>query len=218
MIVSEPTLPAVQEEIADLEPIEVFNKRTRGGSLEAAAFQPKPKAQKMVKKHVRKMIQSKYTEEEDTQFEEATSLVTRMVKNKKDDEKAPETSSDPQTDIQSAAAKSQQGQTSEDKEEMVIEIAKSLARKLGTLTAHIVKKKVVEDAKKSQKLVEAIQSSVAEKVDEMLMSSIQVKREQETSEDSASEADHSRGNVSNKTFCTIDLDPPSPHELTIIKL
>jgi len=129
-----------------------------------------------------------------------------MVKNQKFAEKAPKTSSDPQTDIQYVAAESQQGQTCEDKEQIVIETAKSLARELGTSTYHIVKKKVVEGAKKAHKLNEANQSFTAEKVDEMLMSFMQVKTEQETSE-----AFHSRGNVSNKTSSsTIDLDPPSP--------
>jgi len=65
LIVTEPALPAIQEEIADLEPIEVLNTRTRGGSSQAIASQRKPKVQKQSKKQVRRLKLSTYTKEED---------------------------------------------------------------------------------------------------------------------------------------------------------
>ena len=56
----------------------------------------------------------------------------------------------------------------------MIETAKSLERKLGISTAHIVKKKVVEDAQKALKFTEVIQSIAAEMMGEMMMSTMQV--------------------------------------------
>jgi len=65
--------------------------------------------------------------------------------------------------------------------------------------------------KKAQKVAEDIQSSTTEKVEEMLMTTMPVKREQGTLEATISEASSLRGNVSNTNFAdTIDLDPPSP--------
>ena len=65
------------------------------------------------------------------------------MKNKK----VVESSSDPQTDIQFVAVESQQAGVNQ--EEVVIEIARSLTKELGTLTTHLVKQKIVEDAEKS---------------------------------------------------------------------
>jgi len=70
-------------------------------------------------------------------------LVRRIVKEKK----AAESSSEPQIDIQSVADESQQEHSGV--ENVVLEIAKSLARELGTSTTHSVIQKVVEDAKKA---------------------------------------------------------------------
>jgi len=55
--VSESNLPNIQEEVAELGPVEVLNKRTRGGSSEVGT-QSKPKVQKKAKKHVRSYNQS----------------------------------------------------------------------------------------------------------------------------------------------------------------
>ncbi|XP_039683825.1 uncharacterized protein [Medicago truncatula] len=56
----ESTLPEIQEEVADLGPVEVLSTRTRGGSS-GAASQPKPKVHKKGKKQIRKLKMSKYT-------------------------------------------------------------------------------------------------------------------------------------------------------------
>ena len=73
-----------------------------------------------------------------------------------------------------------------------------------------MKKIDVEDTKKVLEFTKAIQSSAAEEVGEMLRSTMQVKREQESSEAAASEAGLTRGNVYNNTLSdTIELDPPS---------
>jgi len=63
--VSEPTISAIQEEIAEQEPVKVLEKRTRGGS--EAVSQSKPKVQKNAKKTLRQIVVSKYTEEEDAE-------------------------------------------------------------------------------------------------------------------------------------------------------
>jgi len=91
----------------------------------------------------------------------------------------------------------------------------SIARELGTSFAHIMKKKTIEYAQKVMKFTDAIQSSTAEEVGEMLKSTMQVKREQGSSEAAFLEAGLARGNVSNNTLSdTIDLDPPSPKNTT----
>jgi len=94
--VSEPAAPDIQEEVPDLEPVQVMEKRTIGGSSEDAS-QPKKKVQKQVKKTLRKLVESKYIEEEDAEAEEASTLVTRMVRNKQAEaaEMTLEMSSDP---------------------------------------------------------------------------------------------------------------------------
>jgi len=101
-----------------------------------------------------------------------------MERRKQDDV---ETSSDPQIDIKFVAVESLQGQVVVNQEDVMVEIAKSLTRDLGTFVQHIVKNKVVEDAQKALKFTKVIQSSVAEEVSEMLKSTMQVKREQESS-------------------------------------
>jgi len=72
--VATPSLPAIQEEIADLELIEVLDKRTRSGTSVATTLQPKPKTQK--RRTVRKLKLSTYTEEEDAKVEADSSLVS----------------------------------------------------------------------------------------------------------------------------------------------
>jgi len=113
------------------------------------------------------------------------------------EKKVAESSSDTQIDIQSVAAESQQGHTGIDKEKVVVETARSLARELGTSTAHIVKQKIVEDAERAQKLAEDIQSSTAEKVDGMIMSTMKVKRKQGTSKAFSSKAGGGNSSIHN---------------------
>jgi ATP-dependent Lon protease len=92
---------------------------------------------------------------------------------------ATKTSSDPQTDSQSVVAESLQVQESQQTQEaFIFEQAKSVARELGTSVAHIVKKKTIENAQKVLEFTDAIQSTAAAEVGEMLKSTMQVKREQ----------------------------------------
>ena len=127
------------------------------------------------------------------------------------------TPSDPRTDAQHVAAESLQNQGSQEAQEaFVIEQAKSITRELGTSVAHIVKKKVVEDAKKVLDFTEAIQNSVAEEVGEMLKSMMQVKREQGCSEATATKSSSEKGNVlDNSLSDPINLDPTSPTHNTV---
>jgi len=80
--VIEPSLPIIHKEIADLGPVEVLNKRTKGETSEATASQPKAKAHKKGKK-IRKMKVSQYVKEENAQVEETSTLTTRMEKRMK---------------------------------------------------------------------------------------------------------------------------------------
>ena len=146
--VSEPVAPKIQEEVADLEPVKVLEKRTRGGSSEAAS-QPKKKVRKQVKRTLRKLVESKYTEEEDVQAEEASTLVTKMVKSKQVAEKNLEMSSNPQAKIPYVSAESLQNLDTQDSIDAdTLQKANELARELGSSVVHIVKNKVVEAAKK----------------------------------------------------------------------
>lgn len=141
LVVTEPTLPAIQDEVADLGPVEVLSTRTRGGSS-GAASQKKPKdLKKKGKKQIRKLKVSTYTEEEDAAIE-ASSLVIR----KRSEKVAAETSSDPQTVVQTIDAESLQDQRMVVQDEVVIETTKSLTKELGTSVAHLVEKKTVDDA------------------------------------------------------------------------
>jgi len=142
-------------------------------------------------------------------------LVTRR-RSKHVAEKNPEMPSDSQTDLQSVVFENLQNQRVKNSQEVVVlEQAKSIARELGTSVAHIMKNKVVEDAKKVLDFIKAIQNSAAKEVGEMLKSQMQVKREQGCSEAAASDAGASKGNVSHNTLSdTIDLDQPSPTQTT----
>ena len=75
-----PDMPTIQDEVQDLEPAKILNKRTRGGTStgSSGAIPPQPKIQKK-KKQVSKMIH----QEEDAEIEVATNLVTREVRKKK---------------------------------------------------------------------------------------------------------------------------------------
>jgi len=89
------------------------------------------------------MVHTKYTKEEDAEAE-ATTLVTRMVKNKQVAEKTIEKSSDHQTNSESVAAESLQNMNSQ--EAFVLNQAKVVAREIGSSVAHIVKQKTIEAA------------------------------------------------------------------------
>ena len=99
-------------------------------------------------------------------------------------------------------------------EHVVLETSKSLAKELGSSTTHVVKQKIVKDAKNAQKLAEEIRNSAAEKVGKMLIDSMKLEREQDSSEAAVSGADLSRGNGSytNLSDNTIDLNPLSPFD------
>ena len=100
LIVNELALPAIQEEVADLGPVEVLiSTRTRGGSTTTSS-QEKPKDQKKrARKQIRQLKVSTYTKEEDVAVE-ASSLVGK----KRSKKVAAETSSDSQTVVQTVAA------------------------------------------------------------------------------------------------------------------
>jgi len=84
--VVESTLSSIQEEVADLEPVKVLDKRTRGGttvgSLKATSSKPKQKVQKK-RRHVRKMTVSDYVSQEDAEVEARIDLVSRIERRKK---------------------------------------------------------------------------------------------------------------------------------------
>jgi hypothetical protein len=86
-----PAVPTIQEEVQNLAPAEVLNKRTRSGkSAETSQHQPdQPSIPKKKRKHViRKLKVSPKVIEEEDQIEAATDLVTREVKRKKAEDAA----------------------------------------------------------------------------------------------------------------------------------
>jgi hypothetical protein len=79
-------LQTIQEEVEDLVPIMVLDKRTRGGTStgSSGAIPAQPKIQKKKnKKNVRKMKVSKYVLQEDVEIKASNDLITRMERNKK---------------------------------------------------------------------------------------------------------------------------------------
>jgi len=79
-------IPSIQEEVQDLEPAKILNKKTRSGKT-VGTSQPLPAQPSIPKKNrkhvVRKMKVSSYAIEEEEEVEAATKLVTREVKKKK---------------------------------------------------------------------------------------------------------------------------------------
>jgi len=79
-------VPTIQDEVQDLEPAKILNKRTRSGktvgSSQSLPAQPSI-AKKKRKQNVRKLKVSTYVTEEDEEIEAASDLVTREVKSKK---------------------------------------------------------------------------------------------------------------------------------------
>jgi len=76
-------VPTIQEEVQDLDPAKVLNKRTRSGkTTESSQPQPaQPSILKKKRKHVVRKLKVASEEEEDK--EEATELVSRDVKKKR---------------------------------------------------------------------------------------------------------------------------------------
>jgi len=80
-------VPSIQDEVQDLEPAKILNKRTRSGKTvgSSQSLPPQPSISKKKRKpSVRKMKVSTYVIEEDEEIEVATDLVTKEVKRKKD--------------------------------------------------------------------------------------------------------------------------------------
>jgi len=79
-------VPAIQDEVQDLEPAKILNKRTRSGksvgSSQSLPSQPSIPRKKR-KQNVRKLKVSTYVIEEDKEIETTSDLVTREVKRKK---------------------------------------------------------------------------------------------------------------------------------------
>jgi hypothetical protein len=79
-------VPSIQDEVQDLVPAEILDKRTISGMSvgTSQSLPPQPLIPKQKRKHnVRKLKESTYVIEEDDQVEEAIGLVTREVKRKK---------------------------------------------------------------------------------------------------------------------------------------
>ncbi len=76
-------VPSIQEEVQDLDPAKVLNKRTRSGKS-AETSQPLP-AQPSISKKKRKHVvrKLKVSSEEEEEVEEATELVSREPRKKK---------------------------------------------------------------------------------------------------------------------------------------
>ena len=76
-------MPTIQEEVQDLEPVKVLNKRTRSGKeAESSPPQPaQPSIPKKKRKHVVRKLKIAPKEEE---MEEATEIVSREVRRKKE--------------------------------------------------------------------------------------------------------------------------------------
>jgi len=84
-------VPTIQDEVQDLEPTNILNKRTRSGKTvgSSQSLPPQPSiARKKRKQNVRKLKVLTYVTEEDVEIEAASDLVTREVKMKKADDVA----------------------------------------------------------------------------------------------------------------------------------
>jgi len=74
-------MPTIQEEVKDLEPVKVLDKRTRGSKFvgSSRSIPAQPKIQKKKRTLVRKLKESQYVLEEESEIEAATELVTMEV-------------------------------------------------------------------------------------------------------------------------------------------
>jgi len=138
----EPVLPTIQEEVEDLEPVKVLDKRTRGGktfgSSEVVPVQPQSKIHKKRRTTIRKMKESQYVLQEDADVEAATDLVTRMEINKKVVEAS------------------------------LLEKVVALANEIEILATSLMNDIVAEDAQKVVELAEDVQELVTEETGELL--------------------------------------------------
>ena len=78
--------PTIQDEVQDLEPAKILNKRTISGKIVGSSqtLPAQPSIPKKKRKHaVRKMKVSSYVMEEEEQVKAATEFVTREVRGKK---------------------------------------------------------------------------------------------------------------------------------------
>jgi len=85
-------IPSIQDEVQDIEPAKILNKRTRSGKIVGSSkpLPDQPSVPKKKRKHVvRKMKVSSYVMEEEDEVEAATELVSREVKKKKVVDAAP---------------------------------------------------------------------------------------------------------------------------------
>jgi len=83
--------PTIQEEVQDLEPAKILNKRKRSGKSVGSSHSLPPQpliSKKKRKPNVRKMKVSTCAIEEEEEIETATGLVTREVKRRRDSDEA----------------------------------------------------------------------------------------------------------------------------------
>ena len=126
-------VPTIQDEVQDLEPTKVLNKRTRNGKLVGSSqrLPPQPSIPKKKRKHhVRKLKVSDYMMEGDDQVEVATDLVTRDVRRKRATDEA------------------------------TLQKASEIAQEIGIPTEDLVKQSTVEAAHKVIELTENLQQLV----------------------------------------------------------
>jgi len=75
-------MPTILEEVQDLDPAKVLNKRTRSGK-EAESSQPQPAQSSIPKKRRKHVVRKLKIASEEEEVEEATEIVSREVKKKR---------------------------------------------------------------------------------------------------------------------------------------
>ena len=184
----EPVLPTIQEEVEDLEPVKVLDKRTRGeksvGSLEVVSVQQHSKIHKKKRSTIRTMKESQYVLQEEEEVEAATSLVTRMERKKKATEAS------------------------------LIQQVVNIANEIKIPPASLFKEIVGEDAQKVVELAEDVQELVANESDELLKINLEDQRKEGTSEAAteAATSEAAKGISPPNTFSDnlTELDTSSP--------
>ena len=166
-------MQTIQDEVQDLEPAKILNKRTRSGMLVGSSqpLPPQPSIPKKKRKHpVRKLKVSDYVMEEDDQVEAATDLVTREVRRKR------------------AAY------------EATLQKAREISQEIGVFTEHLVKQSTVEAAHKVIELTENLQQLVV--AGDLLDAAEEVQRKEATClEADASKA--TRGNTDSHNISNV---------------
>jgi len=76
-------MPTIQEEVKDLEPAKVLNKRTRSGK-EAEPSPPQPAKPSIAKKKRKHVVRKLKIAPEEEEVEEATEIVSREIIRKKE--------------------------------------------------------------------------------------------------------------------------------------